>query len=201
MTLTLHDIAQSPHAFVYPIKLTSGEQGCLRPLEPGDANRLAQFLEGLSPRTRRLSTFEGYDLSAAESMCDAINKYDKLRFVLEFKHQVVGLIEFSFGLPKSDIARYKEAEINLDEKTDLRVGPTLADDYQGKGLGSSVFPLITNLARQFGKNRLILWGGVLKENERAIKYYKMHGFQEVGGFSSKGDEKLDMMLDLEAKTS
>ncbi|MFB7757707.1 hypothetical protein ACFC18_50425, partial [Streptomyces sp. NPDC056121] len=102
-----------------------------------DVERLAGFLEGLSPESRRLSTFDGYDLAAARELCDAIARYDKLRLVLEDERsaRVVGLFELSLALTAGDIVRYRAAGIHFSEQTDCRFGPTLADAYQGSGGG------------------------------------------------------------------
>ena len=171
----------------------------MRPLKPTDTQALARFLERLTPETRRLSTFEGYDLTAAQGLCQSINRYDKLRFVIEpqSSKRIVGLLEFSFDIPETDYKRFGETGTQLDAETDCRFGPTLADDYQDRGLGSRVFPHIVEIARKFGKKRIILWGGVLKDNERAIHYYKKQGFALAGVFrDQKGREALDMIISL-----
>ncbi|MFI9600012.1 GNAT family N-acetyltransferase [Streptomyces sp. NPDC052043] len=160
---------------------------------------MAGFLDPLSSETRRLSTFDGYDLATARELCDAIARYDKLRLVLEDvpSSRIVGLAEFSLDLTPGDIARYQEAGIRLAETTDCRFGPTLADDYQGRGVGTLVLPLVTEVARLLGRTRIILWGGVRANNPRAIRYYEKNGFQSVGFFAeADGSLSLDMMLDL-----
>jgi GNAT superfamily N-acetyltransferase len=197
--LTLKDIAENPKGVTREFSLKDGKQIRFRPLMTDDAQALAQFLERLSSESRRLSTFDGYDSIAAQSLCDAIGRYDKLRFVLvESSGRIIGLLELSLGLPEGDLERYRRAGINLDEKTDCRFGPTLADDYQGSGAGTLVFPLVVDVVRRLGKERMILWGGVLADNPRAIHYYEKHGFRAVGSFTGPGGlESLDMILDLE----
>jgi len=199
MVLTLSTVAADPKLVTYSLTLTNGNKAILRPLEADDVNKLDDFLSGLSEETKRLITAPDADLPTATELCDAINKYDKLRFVLEAtpENRIIGLLEFSFGIPDGDIRRFKTASYMLDENTDCRFGPTLADNYQNKGLGTSLFSYITEIARQFGKKRIILWGGVLKDNARAVHYYKKHGFKIVGTFSDKGDEMLDMILNLD----
>ncbi|MFF9870043.1 GNAT family N-acetyltransferase [Streptomyces sp. NPDC013953] len=97
----------------------------------------------------------------------------------------------------ADIARYQDAGIRLTETTDCRFGPTLADDYQGRGVGTLAFPIVTEVARLLGRTRIILWGGVRADNPRAIRYYEKNGFQPVGLFTEPdGSLSLDMMLDL-----
>jgi GNAT superfamily N-acetyltransferase len=96
----------------------------------------------------------------------------------------------------ADIARYQEAGIHL-VVTDRRFGPILADDYQGKGVGTQIFPLIADVARRFGRKRIILFGGVLAGNPRAIRYYEKHGLRPVGSFTGRdGAQSYDMILDL-----
>ncbi|MFI7694488.1 GNAT family N-acetyltransferase [Nonomuraea sp. NPDC049655] len=196
--LTLTAVAEDPLVLTRRLKLDDGQEVFFRPLTHTDAERLAAFLEGLSAESRRLSTFDGYDLKAARKLCDAIARHDKLRLVLEDgpSGRIVGLVEFSLDLHPSDIARYEEAGIHL-AATDCRFGPTLADDHQGRGVGTQIFPLIADVARQFGRKRIILFGGVLADNTRAISYYNKHGFQQVGSFTGKdGAQSFDMILDL-----
>ena len=202
MTFSLSNIADQPEIATYSITLDSDEKIIVRPLVPSDVHKLATFLQGLSQETRRLSTFNGYDLEAAKELCDAINKYDKLRFVVESLSnaravdRIVGLLEFSFGLPESDVERFAQEGYKLNPDIDCRFGPTFADDYQNMGLGSKLFPFVIEIARQFGKQRIILWGGVLKENGRAIHYYEKIGFKQAGNSTKEGVEKLDMILEL-----
>jgi ribosomal protein S18 acetylase RimI-like enzyme len=56
---------------------------------------------------------------------------------------------------------------------------------------------MVDIAKRFGKKRIILWGGVLSDNARAIRFYEKHGFFRVGSFASQdGEQCLDMMLRL-----
>ncbi|WP_067797519.1 GNAT family N-acetyltransferase [Actinomadura formosensis] len=197
--LTLTEIAEDPLVLTRRLRLRDGSEVLFRPLAHADAAHLARFLEALSPESRRLSTFDGYDFAAARELCAAIARYDKLRLVLEEVRsgRIVGLLEFSLDLTSADIARYREAGVRLAETTDCRFGPTLADDYQDRGVGTLIFPLVTEVARRLGRTRIILWGGVLGDNPRAIRYYEKNGFQPVGSFIGEdGLRSLDMILDL-----
>ncbi|MFE5589988.1 GNAT family N-acetyltransferase [Streptomyces sp. NPDC056549] len=197
--LTLTAIADDPLVLTHRLALEGGPEVVFRPLARADAERLAGFLEGLSPESRRFSTHDGHDLAAAGRLCDAIARYDKLRLVLEEAPagRIVGLLEFSLDLHPADLVRYQEAGIGL-AATDCRFGPTLADDYQGKGVGTQIFPLIADVARRLGRKRIILWGGVLADNPRAIRYYEKNGFRPVRSFiGADGTRSLDMLLDLD----
>lgn len=196
--LTLREIADDPLTLTRRVALTDGSEVVFRPLVHADADRLAAFLAGLSSESRRFSTQGGHDLAAAVELCDAIARYDKLRLVLEevASGRIVGLFELSLDLHPSDIDRYRRAGIQL-ASTDCRFGPTLADTHQGKGVGTQVFPLVVDTARRFGRTRIILWGGVLTDNPRAIRSYEKNGFRPVGAFTgADGTRSLDMILDL-----
>lgn len=180
--LTLADVAAQPDSFYHPVTLPSGETLTFRPLLPDDAAPLAQFLTALSPQTCACATFAGYDLTTAQELCAAIARYDKLRLVATTAERIVALFELSFDLTADDIARYQSYGLPLDAATTCRFGPTIADDYQNRGLGSLLLPHVLDLARRFDRRRIILWGGVMTGNQRAVHYYQKNGFQLVGQF-------------------
>ncbi|MDF6019579.1 GNAT family N-acetyltransferase [Streptomyces sp. JH34] len=196
--LTLRDIAENPLSLTRRLTLGDGSEAVFRPLAHTDVGRLAGFLQAQSAGSRRFSTFDGYGLATARELCGAIARHDKLRLVLEdvASGRIVGLLEFSLDTVPSDVARYREAGILLTG-ADCRFGATLADDHQGRGVGTSVFPLAVNAARRLGKARIILWGGVRSDNHQGIRYYEKHGFRQVGSFrEADGSRSLDMILDL-----
>ncbi|MER5977277.1 GNAT family N-acetyltransferase [Streptomyces sp. NPDC001857] len=198
--LTLAEVAAEPALLTRRVDLGDGTEAVFRPLTHADTEGLAEFLRELSPESRRFSTFGGYDLAFARELCDAIARYDKLRLVLEEagSGRIVGLLELALDLHPSDIARYREAGIALTA-ADCRFGPTLADDHQGRGVGTLVFPLVADVARRFGRTRIVLWGGVLADNARAVRFYEKQGFRTVGAFTeADGTRALDMILDLPA---
>lgn len=183
---------------ILQIPLPSSQHVVLRALKTMDVQKLTMFLENLSSETRRLSTFPSYDSVTAQEFCDVIDKYDKQRYVLETPAgELVGLLEFCMDVPESDKKRFKKYNIELDSKTDCRFGPTLADSYQNMGIGSIIFPKMMDVVREMGKRRVLLYGGVLVNNARAIHFYEKNGFLKLGTFiNSDGKECLDMMLEL-----
>jgi len=196
--LTLKEFEVNPNLYSWEIKTQLGEEITLRPLQQPDTQKLTTFLENLSLGTRKLSTFDSYDAVTAKELCDAISKYDKLRFVLENQDkEIIGLIEFTFDIPENVVEQYKGYGIDLDIDNTCRFGPTLADDYQSKGLGSLVFPYVIKIAELLGKKYIILYGGVFADNIRAIKYYEKHGFKVVGKYTDEdGRKSVDMILDI-----
>ena len=197
--LTLAQVAQRPLIVTYSVATRTAGNLVLRPLGAEDVDALAAFLMRLSPETRHFSIFNSYDHIMAQALCDAINRYDKLRFVVERASPpaIIGLMEFSLDIPEGDLRRYAEYGVPLDARHDCRFGPTLADEYQGVGVGSALFPALIDVVRRFGKQRMILWGGVLADNHRALRFYEKQGFRRVGSFTEDdGLRVVDMILDL-----
>ena len=199
MPLSLSDVENNPSLLTFEIILPAGEVFILRPLEHKDVKLLAEFLENLSPQTREFYRIDSYDLSAAKEMCDAINKYDKLRFVVVNKstNQLIALFEYSFDIPNGDKERFLKYDIRLNSKTDCRMGPCISDSYQNRGIGSVSFPYLVDVARQFGQKRMILWGGVFEKNKRGINFYIKNGFKKLGSFSDpNGKKSVDMIINI-----
>ena len=196
--LTLKDFELNPDLYTWEIQTQLGEDLTLRPLQHSDIEKLTTFLKNLSPGTRKLSTFDSYDSVTAKELCDAISKYDKLRFVLENQSkEIIGLIEFTLDIPENVLEQYKGYGIDLDIDNTCRFGPTLADYYQSKGLGSLLFPIVIKIVELLDKKYIILYGGVFTDNTRAIKYYEKHGFRVVGRCTDEnGRESVDMILNI-----
>lgn len=204
MVLDLHTIAKNPQNYQFSMVSTKGEFFLLRPLEKKDEARLADLIEGLSEETKKFISVNKSSESIAREQCDAINRYDKLRFVLEKEdnRELVGLFEYSFSIPQGDLDRFEKYGIKLSEQTDCRMGPLLGDAYQSQGIASIVLPIIISIAKQFGKKRIILWGGVMHENIRAVRFYEKNNFKNVGAFIDNPPQGMDpascydMILDL-----
>ncbi|CAF3344316.1 unnamed protein product [Rotaria sp. Silwood1] len=150
-----------------------------RPLLRSDELKLAEFLENLSPETRKFSIRDSYDLNEARELCFAINRYDKLRLVALINNEtIIALFEFSLSILEKEYERFAEKyNIVLNEITDARFGPCISDQYQNRHLGCWLFEKTKKIARQMGKERLILWGGVFSHNQRAIRFYEKVGFK------------------------
>lgn len=173
------------------------EKLILRPLEKGDKEGFLEFLSNLSEQTTYNSFYEANFQHVVNDCCDFIGVYDKHRFVLENNEdQIIGIFEFSLEIPPGDRARYEKYG-KYDYDLMCRFGPTIADSYQRKGLGSAIFPSMINIAKAFKKEYLILFGGVLTGNKQAINFYKKVGFIELGKFNDfHGRESMDMIIGL-----
>jgi len=197
MSFTLNEVFKNPKLFEYKIKFKE-KNVTLRPLLATDVKLLTQFLLSLSKTTQESYILDSYDGKTASQMCEDINRYDKLRFVGLIDEKIVGLFEFSMDLTKEDINRFNNYGIKLKQGEDCRFGPCISNNLQGTGIASILFPYIIKIAKILGQKRIILWGGVFSDNNRAIKYYKRNGFKKVGEFiNNDGRECMDMIFNIE----
>ncbi len=161
-------------------------------------------IAGVARNPRMASTYVSlatYDRAMAIELCDAIGRYDKLRLIASSPtDEMVALFEFSFDIPQGDHQRYASHGLTLDESKDCRVGPCVRDAFQHSGIASAAWPFLVDIARRFGRSCMILWGGVLQDNEPAVNLYKRLGFVEVGRFNDPESQhkNIDMLLDMQS---
>lgn len=97
------------------------------------------------------------------------------------------------GYLDTDGNRYSSYGLHLTNSDVCTYAPSVADQWQGSGLGSSLFEFILNDIRQAGFRTMILWGGVQASNSRALAFYQRRGFIVAGDFEHNGPN-LDMYL-------
>jgi ribosomal protein S18 acetylase RimI-like enzyme len=102
------------------------------------------------------------------------------------------------GFLQHDEARLSSYGLELDSETDASFAPSVADDWQGRGLGPELFTYICNDLRNSKVTRLILWGGVQTVNQRAVRYYQQLGFRTLGYFEYHG-WNADMVYEMPLK--
>lgn len=73
--------------------------------------------------------------------------------------------------------------------------PSVADNFQSKGIGTKLFDYILSDIHSWGVNKIILWGGVQAANEKAVNFYRKKGFIPLGLFEYNGTN-IDMLLEI-----
>jgi GNAT superfamily N-acetyltransferase len=180
--------------------LRSGEQITMRPLRPGDAARFGAYLGGLSEQTRARYGPHPFDQATADAICAVLDPADILRMVATIprdggEQRIISYVLLKRGVLEWDRERYEALGIPLDPATDGTLAPSVADDYQDQGVGSTMMGHVLNVARALGMKRIVLWLGVQATNERAVHFYAKSGFQKVGEFYTDKNN-YDMILDL-----
>jgi GNAT superfamily N-acetyltransferase len=193
-------LAELPHERVL---MADGELVCFRPLHRADMAALTEFLQSLSPQTRKRWNGPGYGRTTAAKLCAGNGKTDRLCLVgvreAPGEPQILALMEISVVLTQVDAERYQTYDVMLNAEETVRFGPVVRDSHQARGLASALMPTVFAVARRLGRQCIILWGGVTDENRAAIRFYQKHGFRAVGHYHDEdGKPQHDMMVELDS---
>jgi ribosomal protein S18 acetylase RimI-like enzyme len=192
-------ITRDHDSFAETLTLASGERIVFRPLKQEDSALLAGYFSALSADTRKRFAPHAFTKEQAEMLCAEINYGEVIRLLAVTdnvqQQEAVAYFILRLELNDGDEKRYRAHGMNLDRASVCSIAPSVADDYQGRGLGSVVMDRALALARRLGRRQAILQGGVQAANSRAIHFYEKCGFCKVGSFST-AVENYDMIVDL-----
>lgn len=161
-----------------------------RTLSEPDLGQLVDFLSKLSSTSRNRFGPHGYDCESVEYFYQDDRNIGILGF--SENHKLIAYAILRKGFLDHDRPRLEGYGLTLNQETDATYAPSIADAWQGKGIGYELFAFAEKLARSRGVKRIILWGGVQSSNERAVKHYQRIGFRSLGGFEYHG-WNLDMV--------
>lgn len=164
-----------------------------RPLQSSDEDLLLNYLEKLSPQTRHRFGPHPFDKQAIRDFYKPENQNQG--FVAIEHKAIIAYAIIKYGFLPHDAPRLQGYGLELNANTDCTFAPSVADEWQGRGIGSGLFDFILSGLKAQGKKRLLLWGGVQASNEKAISYYLKKGFRILGEFEYHG-QNLDMVLDI-----
>ena len=155
----------------------------LRPIRPSDADALVEFHGGLSARTRYLRFFSAYP---------RIPDRDLIRFTHVDHHDRVALVGLLGGQIIA-VGRY-ERSAGTDE---AEVAFVVADEHQGRGIGSVLLEHLAAAAREVGLKRF--HAVVLAENSAMIRVFRDAGY-EMTRHHELGEVTLEFAVDETALT-
>ena len=99
---------------------------------------------------------------------------------------VVAYAPVKRGYLEHDRLRLEAYGLSLNQHKDCTFAPSVADAWQGLGLGGKLFDFIQTELQVRGIKRVILWGGVQASNAAALRFYEKMGFRVLGGFEYEG---------------
>ena len=154
-----------------------------------DIKRIHEYLVSLSPESQRRFAPHGYGADEIRAFYQ-----DPLNIAFAVKHQdsLVGYAVLRMACLQSDAERLKSYGFTLDERIDASFAPSVADAWQGRGAAAMMMDRMLAYAKEHGKRRIFLWGGVQADNARAFSFYRKYGFTELGRFHHNG-ENIDMV--------
>jgi hypothetical protein len=167
----------------------------LRRLESKDFDDLFDYLQDLSAETKKRFGPHKFDHQAIVEFY----KYPDIhRGYVAHDIETKRIIAYSIiriGYLEHDKIRLQSYGLTLDNTADCTFAPSVADLWQGCGVGNKLFHFILSDLKTDRIMRIILWGGVQVDNERAVSYYKRNDFKILGQFTHNG-ENYDMIFDI-----
>ncbi|HET7615708.1 MAG TPA: GNAT family N-acetyltransferase, partial [Bacillales bacterium] len=106
---------------------------------------------------------------SVEKIREEIENPDSQFYFLFYENELAGYIKVN--------EHCAQTELRDDESLELeRI--YVKESLQGKGLGKFLIQKAVEIASE--KDKLYLWLGVWEKNEKAISFYKKHGFEPFG---------------------
>lgn len=167
----------------------------LSKLTPEDYNPLATYLHSLSEETKKRFGPHQFDFLSIKDFYESATQNTGY---LARDNETQAIIAYSIvksGYLEHDSFRLQSYGLQLSHVTDCTFAPSVADDWQSMGIGNSLFLYILKNLQSSGMKRIILWGGVQSNNEKAVRFYKKHGFMVLGEFEYNG-LNYDMIKDI-----
>lgn len=165
----------------------------IRKVAEEDAGILFHFLRNLSPETLSAFAPHAFDETTIRQLGENPHASDTRRYLaVNQGGRCIAYALLKTGIIWHDADRLTQYGLNLAEHFYGTFAPCVAEDYQGSGLAQALLKHIEEEARGQKMNRLVLWGGVQKNNTRAVRFYEKSGFSMVGEFEYHG-QHLDMV--------
>ncbi len=141
----------------------------VRPLRPGDREKLQAFDRGLSERTRALFPPHSYDDETVDEYIRRNERGDDIIYVGEYEGEIVAYFFLWYA-----------------KRPTCLLGIGLADAFQGVGLGKQLMDILIQSARDAGCDAIELT--TAPENARAFALYRRCGFQYLGDVENQMGE-------------
>jgi len=177
------------------IEVKNKSQVCLRRLHFSDHDNLFDYLKGLSDVTKSRFGPHGFDRQFITDFYKESNEY--IGYIGEdiLSKKIVAYSVLKIGYLPHDRFRLESFGLSPDPQTDCTYAPSVADQWQSCGVGNALFHYILSDLKAKGFKRILLWGGVQSNNEKAINFYLKNGFKRLGQFEYNGLND-DMILDI-----
>lgn len=160
--------------------------------QSSDLPLLLDYLQQLSPATRK--RFGPHPFDEAAILRFYADPFDVWGFLAKSAETgaIVAYAPVKRGYLEHDRLRLEAYGLSLNQHTDCTFAPSVADAWQGLGLGGQLFDFIQTELQVCGIQRMILWGGVQASNVPALRFYEKMGFRVLGAFEYEG-ENWDMV--------
>ncbi len=153
------------------------------------------LLQDISRRTFREAFSDGNDPKELQAYLDRAYEAEKLRSELAKEHSL-----FYFVYRDGVLAGYLKvnespAQTDIHDAASLQIERLfITKDCQGLGLGSCL--INRAMAMAWTRKKRYIWLGVWEKNDKAISFYKKHGFYRIGehSFFVGNEEQTDYIM-------
>jgi diamine N-acetyltransferase len=167
----------------------------LRRLTINDLEELCRYLQALSPETKSRFGPHQFDEKSVAGFYATADVHIGYVAIDRATTTIIAYAIIKPGYLQHDKARLQSYGLIVNDKTDCTFAPSVADSWQGLGIGNNLFHFILRDLKTTSINRIILWGGVQADNYKAVQYYQRNGFTTLGHFLYNGNN-YDMVYDI-----
>ncbi|MEI7829612.1 MAG: GNAT family N-acetyltransferase [Prolixibacteraceae bacterium] len=167
----------------------------IRRLVPDDFGGLHDYLQNLSAESKRRFGPHSFERQAIADFYEHSEMHMGFVAIDNATLEIIAYAIVKIGFFEHDRSRLEGYGLKLDPTTDCNYAPSVADAWQSCGLGNDMFQQIKSDLSARDIKRMILWGGVQSDNEKAIRFYRKNGFQTLGSFAYHGWNE-DMILEI-----
>jgi diamine N-acetyltransferase len=167
-----------------------------RQITADDLENLLLYLHQLSPDSRKRFGPHRFDMDTLSQLYKKSNDHIGYIAVEENSGKIIAYAVLKKEFLEHDSQRLHSYGLQPDHNTDCTYAPSVADHWQGRGIGTGLFKYILFDLKKMPFLRIILWGGVQADNERAVRYYLNNGFTILGKFQYNGNN-FDMAYNIQ----
>jgi acetyl coenzyme A synthetase (ADP forming)-like protein len=155
-------MSEYPSEYELDVVLRDGGGARVRPMRPDDGDRLRSFFEQLGPESRYFRFFKIKKSLSDEEVTyfTHLDYHDRMALVAVLGGEIVA------------VGRYDREE---DDPTSAEVAFAVADEHQGRGIGTELLEILTTHARDHGIERFKAF--VLSENRQMMRVFRNSGFE------------------------
>ncbi|HIE21964.1 MAG TPA: GNAT family N-acetyltransferase, partial [Acidimicrobiia bacterium] len=155
-------MAAYPSEYELDVVLRDGGGARIRPIRPDDADGIIAFFERLGPQSRYFRFFRIKRSLEPDEVTHFthLDYDDRMALVAEVGGEIVGVGRYDREGPGAEVAE---------------VAFAVADDHQGRGLGTKLLELLTAYARSRGIEQFR--AQVLAENRQMMRVFRNSGYE------------------------
>ena len=167
----------------------------LQTLDLQDYGGLEEYFATLSPATKSRFGPHPFDKDNIAAVYAHQHTYNGYIAREKESGKIIAYAIVKNGYLEHDFHRLHAYGTEPDNFKDCTYAPSVADEWQGMGVGFHLFRFILSKLKSEGFHRIFLWGGVQAGNQPAVEFYRRNGFYILGTFQHNG-ENYDMVFDI-----